>query len=74
MYITQVLVPIIHLWNTFVCFLSRELCGIQERFSVSNKTTSGLLDGIEASYTPVHSYNILVITQVRGEAEDAGNN
>ena len=42
-----------HLWNTFVCFLLRELFGIQERFSVSNKATSGLLGGIEASYTPV---------------------
>ena len=47
MYITQVLVPIIHLWNTFVCFSLHELFGIQERFSVSNKATSGLLGGIE---------------------------
>ena len=46
-YITVVLVPIIHLWNTFVCFLSREFFGIQEHFSVSNKTTSGLLGGID---------------------------
>ena len=74
MYITQILVPIIHLWNTFVCFLSRELFGIQERFSVSNKATSGLLGGIEASYTPVHSYNILDITRIFGFASDLGNN
>ena len=67
MYITQVLMPIIHLWNSFVCFSLHELFGIQEHFS-------GLLGGIEPSYTPVHSYNILVITQVRGEAEDVGNN
>ena len=74
MYVTQVLVPIIHLWNTFVCFLSRELFGIQERFSVSNKATSGLLGGKEVSYTPVHLYNILVITCVLGFASDLGNN
>ena len=39
-------------------------------FSVSNKATSGLLGGIEVSYTPVHSYNILVITCVLGFALD----
>ena len=74
MYITQVLVPIIHLWKAFVCFLSRELFGIQERFSVSNKATSGLLGGIEISYTLVHLYNILVITHVLGFASDLGDN
>ena len=60
--------------STFVCFLSCELFGIQERFLVSNKATSGLLGGIEASYTPVRSYNILVITRVLGFASDLGNN
>ena len=55
-------------------FLSCELFGIQERFSVSNKTTSGLLGGIEVSYTPVHLYNILVVTRVLGFASDLGNN
>ena len=62
------------LWNTFVCFLSHELFGIQEHFSVSNKATSDLLGGIEVSYTPVHLYNILVITRILGFALDLGNN
>ena len=59
--------------NTFVCFLSHKLFGIQECFSVSNKATGGLLGGIEVSYTPVYWYNILVITRVLGFALDLGN-
>ena len=56
--------------------LSCELFGIQDHFSDTRKTTRGLLDGIEVSYTPVHSYNILqlVITCVLGFALDSGNN
>ena len=60
----------------FCMLLSCELFGIQECFSVNNKATSSLLGGIEVSYPPVHSYNILVITCVLGFALqlDLGNN
>ena len=43
-------------------------------FSVNNKVTSSLLGGIEASYIPVHSYNILVIIRILSFASDLGNN
>ena len=54
---------------------SAENCsGMQEHFSADSKATSGLLGGVEASYTPVHLYNILIITHVLGLASDLGNN
>ena len=43
-------------------------------FLISNKAISGLLGGIEVSYAPVHSYNILAITHVLGFVSDLGNN
>ena len=50
-----------------------EVLGIQEHFSADSKATSGLLGGIESTYTPVHSYNVLVITHVLGLVLDLGN-
>ena len=74
MFIILVLIAINRVWVTFVYFLSHELFGIQEHFSGDSKATSGLLGGIEASYTPVHLYNMLVITHVLDFTLYLGNN
>ena len=50
----------------FVYFLSHKLFGIERYLFSQNKATSGLLDEIEVSYIPVHSYNILVIIRRLG--------
>ena len=61
--VSLVLIAIHRIWLIFAYFLLRELLATQERFPADSK-------GSEASYTyvrtPVHLYNILVITFILG--------
>ena len=45
-----------------------------DHLSNKNHLSRRLLSGVQASYTPVHSYNILVITHVLGFISDLGDN
>jgi len=64
--------------NWFINYLSKllshEFLRIQDRLSIENQPNRTSVSGIYNSYTPVHSYNILVITRVFGFASDLGNN
>ena len=64
--------------NWFINYLSKLLSHkflrIQDCLSIENQPNRTLVSGIYNSYTPVHLYNVLVITCVLGFASDLGNN
>lgn len=64
----------LHVYGLRLYTLLCELLGIQDHLQTARKLPAVCyVGGIEVSYIPLHSYNILVITLILGFPSDLGN-